>query len=169
MSRIRRLQEVQLSNGILSVTMQRSIRASAFSSRGYVEAAATMQARVFVCRHDWGVRNIHLNLRMTAARANSQQQLSAARTKQVSPRRTAKVSSYTVAPAAQPHEQNESVTADLSRLEEWKLHAAMHAVAAGPDGKTVFLVMVNQAAAEHHLPFFLKSLRNLPVRRCLQL
>lgn len=113
-------------------------------------------------RHDWGVRNIHLNLRMTAARANSQQQLSAARTKQVSPRRTAKVSSYTVAPAAQPHEQNESVTADLSRLEEWKLHAAMHAVAAGPDGKTVFLVMVNQAAAEHHLPFFLKSLRNLP-------
>ena len=51
-----------------------------------------------------------------------------------------------------------------NRREEAKLHAIMQAVAAGPSSNHIFLVMVNQAAAEHHLPLFLRTLRLLQAR-----
>ena len=45
-----------------------------------------------------------------------------------------------------------------------QLEAIIAAVAGGPERNQVFLTMVNKAAAQHHLPWFLKSLRALQVR-----
>ena len=42
---------------------------------------------------------------------------------------------------------------------EAQLEATIAAVAGGPQRNQIFLTMINKAAAEHHLPWFIKSLR----------
>ena len=44
-----------------------------------------------------------------------------------------------------------------------QLEATIAAVAGGPQRDQIFLTMVNKAAAQHHLPWFLKSLRSMQV------
>ena len=47
--------------------------------------------------------------------------------------------------------------------EDVQLEATIAAVAGGPQRDRIFLTFVNKAAAEHHLPWFLRSLRALQV------
>ena len=108
-------------------------------------------------REEFPVRSKRLSFRVASATAAARQPFHTARTKQAAPSRKAgPVSAFS---ASHAQDANDSSV----KLEEARLHAAMRAVAAGPGSNNVFLVMVNQAAAVHHLPLFLKSLRLLPV------
>lgn len=103
------------------------------------------------------LRRRHLSLRV--ADASSSISLQTVRTRQ--PQLPSPSGKAGLVSAFSAMQGNETAA---SALEEARLRAAMRASAAGPSGNDVFLVMVNQAAAEHHLPIFLKSLRLVQVR-----
>ena len=107
------------------------------------------------CRHGAAVQAKLVSLQVASARVSNQRTLQNP-TAFNSNRKSGLFSALSAS-----HRSNH--TDALLLATEASLHAAMRAVATGPEGKDIFMVMVNQAAAENHLPYYLRSLRRLQV------